>query len=384
MSFIATVLGLILTAWLPPDTLETEHFRFHYVQEARDEALGLARRAEEIRQRIVADLGRDPGGMIAVVVVARREEFQRAQPEGRPLPAWVAGVAFPRRSLVVLGPALSGAPKFGREVLFAHELSHVLLAKAVGFRVLPKWFVEGFADLQAMTPHLGDWRDISVGGALPLGELHRGLGHDGRRAAESYRQSYDFVRYLRGVGDGSAFRRFIALLGQGMAFDEALRMVFHVSPGELEAKWKQRWNWQNVIVPMITSGLFLWVLAALLLVLGYLRKRRSLRAAIAAMDGGREVSRAEPGLVGLGNGPEVENGEERLEPWMLQQDPDPDEPDPREEHPLLNLGVLLVATLVSLTLTAILAAIWPGTRIWILAAPAALLTFVALRWASKT
>lgn len=395
-------LYLLLAAWLPPQTIETKHFRFHYVTQARAEAETLAGRAEDILLRIVSDLGREPQGKITVVVVARREEFQRAQPGGRKMPGWVAGVAYPRKNLIVLGPAPPGAPPIGREVLFAHELSHVALAHAVGFRRLPTWFVEGFADLQAMAPHVGDWRDISTKGALRLSELHQGLGHDGRRAHQSYRQSYDFVRFLVGHGDATDFRTFIAKLAKGVAFQDALREVYRVSSHDLESQWRRRWNWQNVVVPMVTSGVFLWVLAALLLVLGFVRKRRIIREAIASMDGdqmevlrppkglsvltGSAGERGPEGVIGQGRGPGEDPGGDSgepdgVEPWRLpasEKDGDP----AREEHPLLNMGVALVATLAVVTLTAILASIWPGTRLWILAAPAVLLTFVALRWAS--
>lgn len=67
-------------------------------------------------------------------------------------------MAYPRRNLIILGPAPPGGQPLAREVLFAHEYSHVALSHAVGHRHLPVWFVEGFADLQAMAPHLGDWR----------------------------------------------------------------------------------------------------------------------------------------------------------------------------------------------------------------------------------
>jgi len=361
--FYSGILGAVLClvgGWTPPLSYDTEHFRFRYVEAARKDAEALARRAEAIRQRIVADLGRAPTVPTTVIVVARREEFQRAQPSGRRFPRWVAGVAYPRRSLIILGPAPAGERLPAREVLFAHEFSHVALSHAVGHRRLPVWFVEGFADLQAMAPHLGSWQSWSGTGARSLRELHRNLGSDSRKASQSYQQSYDFVRFLREQGGGVAFRQLIRRLAQGQNFDRALSSTYHLSQDELEEKWRQHWNWQHVLVPMITSGLFLWVLAALLLVWGFLRKRRERRAAIEAMDG-------------------PERGDELPEAPLRE----PEGPPAREALPLINMGVLLVATLLVVTLTAIFASIWPYTRLWVLAAPAVLITVIALRWASK-
>ena len=439
------LLGLlgVLVAWSPPGSYDTEHFRFRYVAAARDDAVALARQAEEIRARIVSALGRAPKAPTTVRVVATQQQFQRAQPGGRRFPDWVAGVAYPKQNLIVLGPAPPGGRRAARQVLFAHEYSHVALAHAVGFRRLPTWFVEGFADLQAMAPYLGDWRAWGGRGAQELETLHRGLGHDGRRASRSYRQSYDFVRFLRAQGDGVQFRRFIARLADGEGFDRALQRTYHLSPGELEREWKKSWNWRNVILPMLTSGLFLWVLAAFLLVLGFVRKRRERKAAIAAMDGGpdeAELSRREaerravrlreararlgvlPGGLAEPDGEAEEGGHaapreegatgrdvgrgaeadfppappyagasadssrepvEAREPVDARLRTEPPGPPPREQLPVLNVGLLMVSTVLVVTLTAIFASIWPHTRLWMLVAPAVPITLLGLRWAAR-
>jgi hypothetical protein len=62
---------------------------------------------------------------------------------------------------------------------------------------------------------------------------------------------------------------------------------------------------------------------------------------------------------------------------------EPPGPPPREDYPVLNMGVLMVATVLVVILTAIFASIWPHTRLWMLIAPAVLITFLALRWAGR-
>jgi hypothetical protein len=62
---------------------------------------------------------------------------------------------------------------------------------------------------------------------------------------------------------------------------------------------------------------------------------------------------------------------------------EPAGPPPREQLPVLNVGVLMVATVLVVTLTAIFASIWPHTRLWMLVAPAVLITLLGLRWAAR-
>ncbi len=403
---LALTMAVLLVSWTPPEQYHTEHFTFRYSRAAQGDALALARQAERVRLRIVADLGRAPTSPTVVVVAATRAEFRRAQP-GRPLPGWVAGVAYARRNLIILGPDRDPGRRAQRNVLFAHEYSHVALAHATRFRRLPTWFVEGFADLQAMAPYVGDPRSWSGRGALPLAELHRNLGHDKHRASQSYQQSYDLVRFLRSLADGMAFRRFIRLLAGGIGFDRALKEVYNITPDQLSTRWRKKWNWERVLVPMVTSGLFLWVIAAILLILGFVRKRRERLRAMAAMEDyeeahGLEVAAVLSGGDGAGGNGAGENGagenEAGANPFLDipggPRSPPPgasfpegtalesDAPDEVDGSPvlLISFSTILIGTVVALLLTALLTRIWPHTRVWILAGPAVVVTFGGLRW----
>lgn len=385
---VALALAVLLASWTPPKQYHTEHFTFRYSRSAEADALALAKRAERVRLRIVVDLGRSPPSPTVVVVTATRAEFRRAQP-GRALPGWVAGVAYARKNLIILGPARPGGRRADRSVLFDHEYSHVALAHATRFRRLPTWFVEGFADLQAMAPYVGDPRSWGGRGALPLSELHRNLGHDQQRASQSYQQSYDLVRFLRGQGDAIAFRKFIRLLAEGVPFDRALKEVYNITPGELSTRWRRKWNWERVLVPMVTSGLFLWVFAALLLIIGFVRKRRERVAAMAAMDDDEDEDRAHevaasPGGNGSNGSPflQIPGGPRSPPPGSPPTGSvDPEEADEEEAPPALHIsfGTILIGTVMALLLTALLTLLWPHTRVWILAGPAVVITFGGLR-----
>jgi len=393
---LALLMAVFLATWTPPEQYHTEHFTFRYTRAAEGDALALAKRAERVRLRILADLGRPPPSPTVVVVTATRAEFGRAQP-GRALPGWVAGVAYTRRNLIILGPGREPGRRASRNVLFDHEYSHVALAHATRFRPLPTWFVEGFADLQAMAPYVGDPRSWSGRGALPLSDLHRNLGHDKHRASESYQQSYDLVRFLRSLGDGRTFRRFIKLLADGLSFDRALKEVYNITPDQLSTRWRKKWNWERVLVPMVTSGLFLWVFAAVLLILGFVRKRRERLRAMEAMEdhendpdvddvadhfGGNGAqakdSRDSPFLDIPGGPSSTPPGEPFMEDAQVEMYADAEV----EASPvlLISFSTILIGTVVALLLTGLLTLIWPHTRVWILAGPAVVITFGGLRW----
>jgi hypothetical protein len=345
---------------------------------ARTEALALSRVVEAVHERIVHDLGAAPPAPTRIHVTATREELAAALPQGARPPRWAAGLAFARENLIVLAPAAPGASGFERESLLAHELSHVALRHATRFRPLPIWFVEGFADLQAMAPRLGDWRSGPVhGGALPLRDLHRALGDDETRASRSYRQSYDLVAFLRTQGDPGAFRRLVERVARGEPFDAALRAEFHTSPKDLEARWRKQWNLQQVLLPLVTSGFLLWLVAAVLLFLAFLRKRRERIAALARMEA-EESAWSEDADDDADEDPDADVDED------ADEDPDADANAPSPAaSPLSRLGPshALMGLALALAAAALLSLLWPNTRGWILAGPAVAVALLALRWA---
>ncbi len=62
-----------------------------------------------------------------------------------------------------------------------------------------------------------------------------------------------------------------------------------------------------------------------------------------------------------------------------------EEADEVEASPalLIGFGTILIGTVMALLLTALLTLIWPHTRVWILAGPAVVVTFLGLRWMSS-
>ena len=73
--------------------------------------------------------------------------FAKQFKAGNPVIEWAAGVAFPRQSRIVL--RAFGTALFNLRQTFEHEISHILVYRAVEGRHVPRWLMEGFAIYQA-------------------------------------------------------------------------------------------------------------------------------------------------------------------------------------------------------------------------------------------
>jgi hypothetical protein len=85
-------------------------------------------------------------------------------------------------------------------------------------------------------------------------------------------------------GDRWAFRSFLAAIAAGEPVDRAARDVYHASLDELYAEWFESLRERYLILPVGLFSLGLWVVAAMLLVLAYLRRRRQNRRRLAVWE----------------------------------------------------------------------------------------------------
>lgn len=266
----------------PPDYLEKCRGRlcFRYPGSLADQADALANKSHRLEIENINILGSHPPPKTIVSLSATRSQFHALLPEGTNIPAWAAAVAFPRIYYIVMGP--SGTDSLSaRFALLAHEYSHISLAYTTGFRRLPTWFVEGVADLTAgRTDPLAMEFSPST---LSLNELERGFPRSHRKASAAYSQSRSFVFFLYSSGSPQDFHSLIHLLRRGDPFHKAVKEIYGVSLEAMENRWLRDWRYRKLVVPLITSGLIIWILAALLLVLGYMKKRRSQKIKLSSM-----------------------------------------------------------------------------------------------------
>jgi Peptidase MA superfamily len=253
---------------------------------------GLEKQAREVAAQAPRDLARieaDLEGLpridrIEVRLVKHAEDIAAAAPPGRGAPSWAIGTAYPDDGVVVVAFRGKDGDILDVRRTLAHELAHMALDRAVGGDNVPRWLTEGFAYLHSSDFSLA--RATTLTGAVlgnhiePLWRLETAFPAREDEAALAYAESYDFVAYLA-ERDPGAFRRFLGALAAKSGLDAAARDTFGRRFVDLESEWidslRGRYLWTFVGV----GGALVWVLGAVLLVLGYWRRRRQMRRTLA-------------------------------------------------------------------------------------------------------
>ncbi len=251
-------------------------FVFHFEEADRLAALELARQATDARSRIAEALGGDPGGTLHVYLCHDQQAFARLLGGA---PGWMSGVAFSRLGWTAIRlDSASDRPWADVVATFRHELSHLLLRRAVGPEArIPRWFNEGFAMYQS-----GRWsfhrvkvlaRGIVGGELFRLADISDTFPEREDLVRLAYAQSAAFTGYLVEQAGPRGMRRLVGLLASGVGFDDAVGQVFGESLPDLEADWRARLEVDYAWLPAIMGGTAVWAVAALLFLVAYLRTK---------------------------------------------------------------------------------------------------------------
>ena len=251
-----------------------------------DVARRLVERADLTLELIAEDLpGLAVPRTIEIRLVRESTDMQKAAPPGGRVPEWAAGVAYPRWGVLVVA-AYRGPGTIDVEDTVDHELAHLALGAALG-DAAPRWLHEGFAYL-----HSTDWswqRTQTLAGmawfgsVIPLDEIELGFPSQELPASRAYAQSYDFVAFLarRGRwadatddGDRFPFRQFLVQTARTGDIDAAAQRAFGRRLPELFEEWRSDLKSRFMFLPVGLFLLSIWLIAILLLVLGWRRRRR--------------------------------------------------------------------------------------------------------------
>ena len=196
----------------------------------------------------------------------------------RRTPAWVAGFAYSALDQVALFPErIPRYPSGSLEEVLRHEVAHVLLARAVAGRAVPRWFNEGVA-MAAADPWGFDDRSrlaaaVLFRGGTELSSLDLRFQRD-ESVAGAYALSGAFVRELiRRHGTGAP-ARILSHVRDGRTFDDALTRA---TGSTLEREEALFWRRHSILyrwVPIVTSSTTLWVVITLLAVGAFRQRRR--------------------------------------------------------------------------------------------------------------
>ncbi len=198
------------------------------------------------------------------------------------LPAYAAGAAHPPSSRILILRSRTGVYPFGDEAqTLRHELSHVLLFRALGYAP-PRWLDEGLA-LRAgaewgwadewhaalALPRVasGEWRLARVEGDFAGGE---------GSARGSYALAGGFVRDL--FPDDASVRGFVEAARAAGSVEDAFRSRFGVTPDHAFREWARRLPWWSELLAVFTGPGALWgAVTALFLLAAFFAYRRRLR-----------------------------------------------------------------------------------------------------------
>lgn len=273
----------------------TARYRFEWQKGLHGFGKQLMGTVEADHDRIYGELGIETDAETTVVILADEDQMlaeARARFGGRP-PEWAAGLAWPAKRTILLHAGV------GRDELastFRHEISHIALG-TVGDRAIPRWFKEGLAIRQGEGVDLERaWKlteAATLGVLLPMEDLDRGFPASGARAGVAYAQAVHFVGYLIGTYGEEAFHDLIGGLREGADFEAAMAAAYPQTLAEIEADWlstlKVRWGW----LPIIFGSTSLWIFAAVLLVVGWRRRKRQRERRIEILQKQEAVEMAE-------------------------------------------------------------------------------------------
>jgi Peptidase MA superfamily len=257
---------------------EAGAFVFFYNKQDEKTAEILISNAGLIADRLSESLGFKFQGKTRVIVVSTQKEFQRVQPRGARIPSWAIGVAYPAKKLIVL----LKKPRCDIVKVFRHELTHVLLGRAFsGEANVPRWLDEGLAMIQA-----DEWNPsrlstitsaVLTDSLLSMDSIAESFPRDPKDAELAYCQSFYFISFLKGKFGEDAFKGFLKEYSRHGNFSRAVRKTYFVSWDTIENQWLDyltlRFSW----IPIITSTGFIWFVASIIFILGYIRKKRKAR-----------------------------------------------------------------------------------------------------------
>ncbi len=275
---------------------------FHHAARDSTVATALAELAVTFIPRPLVTDGLPPD-TLHVIVAPTEGAF--VELTGGRAPDWGLAVAFPKlRRIIVRSPRLTGGDDADPATILRHELGHLYLDLAVGgSERVPRWFNEGFSAFYA-----DEWRWVDparlawgrlTGSLVPLNELDATF--PALPAPQlSYIQSMAAVRSLRRRGGDDSVRLLLDRVRDGATFDSALRATYGLTLGQFYADWSSELGREFGWGVALTDERALWIAAALLVLGGYLIRRRALRREIARRRHAEDIALGPPDDHSLG------------------------------------------------------------------------------------
>jgi hypothetical protein len=199
------------------------------------------------------------------------------------IPPWIAGYARGSKGAIVLLPErIPAYPHSSLEAALSHEVAHVLIARAVGGRPLPRWFNEGLALMAEDVWGLAHRSRLTIallrGRRYALADLDALFAGDRSEVSRAYALSGAFVRDLVRRQGRSAPAEILARRAAGASFGGAFSETTGISLAEAERSFWRRLGFWYRWLPILSSSSTLWILITVLALLAFRRRRERDRA----------------------------------------------------------------------------------------------------------
>lgn len=256
----------------------TTHFTFQYPRSWKRWVQPLLQHAEKDHHNISQQLHFHSKEKLLVKFAQSGPEYAKIQPFPWHPPSYIAGLAYPSQGVMTLRlQGIDGTANLHQT--FVHELSHLLLARAVHHRSLPLWFVEGMAMLHsqdfgnldrmwllASTRLFGQWPSLS---SLTQ-QFPESLGP--RKVA--YAVSFDMIVFLQSQTPELLPRILQKMRTQSVGFYKAIEQQTGLSWAQLEQRWQERVKRRYSWLVLLSQESLIWFIIFGLIIWSYVRIRR--------------------------------------------------------------------------------------------------------------
>jgi len=233
--------------------------------------------------KLMEDFGTTSDDSI-IVYISPTEEIYR-QFVGENFPDWSDGVASPSRNIIILKSSNILPGNANNSKIAIHELTHILLNRAVHSNPVPRWFNEGLAVYYSGEKAFASGSLVSKAlvtkSIIDLNDIDEVLTFYRDKAQLAYQESYLAVDYLFEQFGKDKVKEIISELGKGQKIDQALLNVIGMDMLDFEYEWyqhiKKKYRWRF----LVDFDTYLWILMLALFLLGFilmrLRNRRTIR-----------------------------------------------------------------------------------------------------------
>ncbi|UCE07309.1 MAG: hypothetical protein JSW07_04560 [bacterium] len=213
---------------------------------------------------------------VSVFITPSKKVFERIV--GKNFPKWSDALAAPVKNTIILKSARWMPPETDNEAIAIHELTHIILDRAVKENPIPRWFNEGLAVYYSGEKGYASSTLVSkalvTNSIIPLSDIDEVLQFHVDKAQLAYQQSYLAVDYLFREFGNDAVKTIIHKMGEKLNLNQAFIEVIDLDLWEFEQQWyehiKQKYRWHF----LVEFDNYLWVLILALFVLGFIIIRR--------------------------------------------------------------------------------------------------------------